>query len=285
LIPQISESTYTLLDSGNFRKLEQVGSYCLERPSPQAVWLPSQNEKVWHQKYAWFERNMTGGGKWCFSQALPKSWLIDFDSLRLKIQPTGFGHFGLFPEQKDNCSMIRKQIQKSSQPLEVLNLFAYTGISTLAAAQAGATVCHVDAAKGVVDWARENAALSALENKPIRWIVDDAQQFLKREIKRGKTYDAVILDPPSFGRGPDKELWNIEKHLTSFLALLKKIFSNNFKFLIFSGHSEGYTPLALQNLLKDILPEGHFECGEMTTQEFFAKRPLPSGAFCRWTHQ
>jgi 23S rRNA (cytosine1962-C5)-methyltransferase len=272
------------LDSGRFRKLEQVGPYILERPSPQAVWLPSQNEKVWAQKHAWFERNATGGGQWHFSKNFPKSWHIEWDALTLKIQPTGFGHFGLFPEQKGNISMLRGQIQKSSQPLEILNLFAYTGVLTLIAAQAGAQVCHVDAAKGVVDWARENARLSGLEKKNIRWIVEDVQQFLKREIKRGKTYDGVILDPPSFGRGPNKELWNIETHLTDFLDLLKKVFSKNFKFLILSAHSEAYTPLALQNLLRGILPEGCFECFEMVTPEASPPhRPLPSGACCRWS--
>ena len=274
---------YQLIDSGNFEKLEQVGDFRLVRPSLQAVWNRKLSASEWKNPHARFERNSTGSGKWYSASGLPADWTIQHADLSYKIKLTGFGHIGLFPEHFLMMNWCSQRIQTSAKAPEVLNLFAYTGALTLSCARAGANVTHVDAARGVVEWAKENALLSGLKNPSIRWIVDDVQKFVKREIKRNKTYDAIILDPPSFGRGTNNEIWKIEDHLTDLLKDLGCLFSDNFQFMILSGHTPGYTPVALENLLKEILKEkGRYEAAEMLIHEEKSGRSLPSGAFCRW---
>ena len=279
----MKRNDYQLIDSGNFEKLEQVGEFRLVRPSLQAVWNRKLSDTEWKKHQARFERNSSGSGKWQFSSSLPSEWTVVCHDLACKIKLTGFGHIGLFPEHFSMMDWCSRRIQSSSKAPEVLNLFAYTGALTLTCAKAGASVTHVDAAKGVVDWAKENAGISGLQNKTIRWMVDDVQKFVKREIKRNKTYDAIILDPPSFGRGTNNEIWKMEDHLTMLLKDLKCLFSNSFQFMILSGHTPGYTPVALENLLKEILPSGgKYEAAEMLIHEENTGRSLPSGAFCRW---
>lgn len=277
------KNDYQLIDSGNFEKLERVGEYQLVRPSLQAVWNRKLSPSEWKKHHARFERDTSGSGKWKNSSDLPAEWKIDCHELSYKIKLTAFGHIGLFPEHFSMMDWCTQLISAYQKPMEVLNLFAYTGALTLACAKAGASVTHVDAAKGVVDWAKENARISKLQDKTIRWMVDDVQKFVKREIKRNKTYDAVILDPPSFGRGTNNEIWKIEDHLTGLLKDLKGLFSKQFQFIILSGHTPGYTPVALENLLKEVLPQGgKYEAAEMLIHEENSGRSLPSGAYCRW---
>jgi 23S rRNA (cytosine1962-C5)-methyltransferase len=279
------ENGYFLLDSGGFEKLELVGQHLISRPSPQALWLPSLEPAVWKKKEAWFVRNESGGGIWhTVPGSFPKEWNIAYNRFAWKVKCTPFGHTGLFAEHQSQMEWVRQQIEASGFPMEILNLFAYTGLATMTASRAGAKVCHVDAAKGIVAWARENAALSGMDSHPVRWIVDDVFHFIKNEIKRGKTYDGIILDPPSFGRGTRNELWKIEDHLIELLSTLKKLRSNRFKFLVLTSHTPSCSPLSLHNLLRDFFPgEGRMECGEMTIPQIDSPRALPSGAFARWS--
>lgn len=277
------ETGYQLLDSGRESKLERVGPYLLVRPSPQAVWSPDLPEKEWSNADAIYIRSSTGGGSWDFRKRLPERWEIEYRGLKFIIKPTGFGHMGIFPEHGDSWDWIEERIEEAGRPVNVLNMFAYTGGATLAAARAGANSCHLDASKGVVDWARENAVLSGLSDRPIRWIVDDVVKFVQKEIRRGKTYDAIILDPPSFGRGAKGEVWKIEDDLLRLLYDCKQILSENPLFILLSCHSPGFTPLVLQNLLAEMMKSrsGTLSCGEMVIREETG-RLLPSGAYARW---
>lgn len=279
------KAEYKLLDSGRENKLEQVGNYLLVRPAPQAVWSPKLAEKKWDAVDAVYIRSSTGGGSWEFHNQISEQFDIDFHGFKFIIKHTGFGHLGLFPEQSDNWKWLADKIKTAVRPVNVLNMFAYTGGSTLAAASAGASVCHVDASKGVVDWARENTALSNLGDRPIRWIVDDVMKFIQKEIRRGKTYDAIILDPPSFGRGSKGEVWKIENDLLQLLNECKQILSDDPLFILLSCHSPGFTPLVLQNLLAEMMngKKGLLSCGEMVIPEETG-RLLPSGAYARWSN-
>ncbi|MEW6715034.1 MAG: class I SAM-dependent methyltransferase [Nitrospirota bacterium] len=276
---------YQLLDSGMGNKLERVGPYLLVRPSPQAVWSPSLPKERWQEADAVYIRSSTGGGKWEFRRLLPEKWEIEYGGFRFAVKPTGFGHLGLFPEQIDSWEWISEKVKTAKREITVLNLFAYTGGSTLAAASAGASVCHLDASKGVVDWGRENAALSNLSGQSIRWIVDDAQKFISKEIRRGKRYDAVILDPPSFGRGAKGEIWKIEDDLTKLLNSCRELLSDDPLFVLLSCHSPGFTPLVLQNLLAEMMKKikGKLSCAEMMLTEAESGRPLPCGSYARWS--
>jgi len=274
---------YRLLDSGIESKLEQVGPYLLVRPSPQAVWSKTLPEERWEDADAVYIRISTGGGSWEFRRKLSEKWEIDFEGFRFFIKPTGFGHLGLFPEQAENWEWIAQKIRSAKRDISVLNMFAYTGGSTLASASAGASVCHVDASKGVVDWARENASISGLADRPVRWIVDDVIKFVQKEVRRGKTYDAIILDPPSFGRGAKGEIWKIEDDLLKFLLECRQLLSDRPLFILLSCHSPGFTPLVLQNLLDEMMKGkgGVLSCGEMVISDAEG-RVLPSGAYARW---
>ncbi len=275
---------YRLLDSGNFQKLEQVGPYRLIRPAPQAIWQPAQPQNLWRSADARFQRNKSGGGQWEYRRKLPAHWLIDYYGLTLKIKLTDFGHLGLFAEQGPNWQWIQQQVKKANRPLKVLNTFAYTGGSSLAAAAAGAKVVHLDAAKGVVSWGKENAQFSALSDKPIRWLVEDVGKFVAREVRRGNKYDAIILDPPSFGRGSKGEVWKFERDLPKLLAQCRQLLSKKPAFMLLSAHTPGFGHLALENLLADLMRghNGHLSSAEMTIPEEKTHRLLPSGFMARW---
>lgn len=231
---------YQLLDSGNGQKWERFGQFILKRPCPQAVWRPQSSIA----EDASFSRE--GGNRWTMHKHLPISWTIQMQGVKFKVAPTDFGHLGVFPEHAALWDWMQMHLCPG---ISVLNLFAYSGGATFAAAQKGAVVCHLDASKGMVQWARENGALNDLEKAPIRWIVDDALKFLRREVKRGSRYDAIILDPPTFGRGNKGEIFQIEKDIQILLELCRAVLSDQPRFLIFSCHTPGFTPIVLSHLL------------------------------------
>jgi len=278
--------TYALLDAGGGRKLEQVGPFRLVRPAPQAVWAPALEPAAWKAADAEFLRSDTGGGAW--RGALPEGWEIALARFRFWVKGTGFGHLGVFPEQQACWTWIGQETAAAARRLgrapKVLNLFAYTGGSTLAALAAGADVTHVDASRGVVAWARDNAARSGLADRPCRWIVEDVQKFLKREARRGTRYDGIILDPPSFGRGSKGEVWKIEPGAAPLLEACAAVLDAEAALILFTCHTPGFTPLVLANLLAPLVQGrgGSIEQGEMQIPEDAAGRPLPSGTFVRW---
>ncbi len=269
--------TYELLDSGSGQKIEKFHDYTLIRPSPQAVWRP-QKSSLWQRADAFFSREK--GNQWTYQTKLPKEWTASIGGVLLKISPTDFGHLGVFPEHADLWQWMRSVIKPGHR---ILNLFAYSGGATLAAAQEGAHVCHLDASKGMVDWARENAKLNGLEKAPIRWIVDDVLKFLRREVKRESRYEGIILDPPTFGRGAKGEVFKIEEEVVTLLELCKEVLSSKPLFMIFSCHTPGLTPIALEHLLEQNLPKGNISSGEMLLHSPNAFS-IPSGSFARWTH-
>jgi 23S rRNA (cytosine1962-C5)-methyltransferase len=275
---------YELLDSGQQRKLERFGPVVLSRPCAQAVWEPALPSDAWARADASFDREE--GHRWTGRHALPDPWILEICGFRLRLSGTDFGHLGVFPEQRPLWAWIRNMLTDGSatgRP-RVLNLFAYSGGATLAAALAGAEVCHLDASRGMVDWARANAELNGLSVHPIRWIVDDVNKFLQREVRRDRQYDAILLDPPSFGRGREGELYKIERDLPETLDLCVRLLSDSPRFLLLSAHTPGFTPIALENLLKQALPrrDRGFEKGEMLLSGGPDVLPVPSGAFARW---
>ena len=274
---------YALLDSGHGRKLEQFGTIILDRPCAQAVWSP-RKPKLWKTADAFFTRK--AGLEWQGRDRLPDSWQVKINDLSLKLSTTDFGHLGVFPETRDMWTWItntfRREAPKRKEPLNFLNLFAYSGGATLAGAKGGANCCHVDASKGMVQWARQNAQLNSLETHPIRWIVDDVNKFLQREIRRGTRYDAVLLDPPSFGRGKAGELYKIEDALLVTLDLVKAVLSDKPCFVYLTSHTPGFTPIVLNKLLFQLLPKGKLENGEMLLTGENGVLPVPSGTWSRW---
>ena len=272
---------YELLDSGNGAKLERFGEIVLARPCAQAVWQP-QRPARWKSADATFDRE--DGNRWHGRNRLPQEWVIDVDGTRFRLSGTDFGHLGIFPEQRAQWTWIRETVAAAGRPVRVLNLFAYSGGSTLAAARGGAEVCHLDASKGMVQWARANAALNGLENHPIRWIVDDAHKFLNREIRRGRRYDGIILDPPTYGRGGNGETYKIERDLTETLRLCRALLSDSPLFLLLSAHTPGHTPIVLGNVLTQALRGlgGAVTSGEMVLAGAPDVFLLPSGAYARW---
>lgn len=277
------QDTYSLIDSGDGRKLEQFGPYLITRPSSQAVWKPTLNEKSWDQADAIFTREPDN--RWVKKVSSQESWTITVAGITFKITPTDFGHLGIFPEQKDSWHFIQDIVSKASASApRVLNLFAYSGGSTLAAALAGAHVCHLDASKGMVAWARENAVLNKLETAPIRWIVDDVHKFLLRELRRGSKYEGIILDPPTFGRGSKGELFKIEDDINELLKMCRDLLSDNPLFVLFSCHTPGFTPIVMEHLLNQSLTglKGNLQTGEMTLTGKKDALSLPSGTYARW---
>ncbi len=281
------DSTYQLLDSGGGRKLERFGAYTLVRPASQAIWRPQQADSMWQKADALFSRDEDN--RWHQRHRLPETWNVEVSGLHFHLKTTDFGHLGIFPEQRHAWLWIQKKIEeikaKSKQDIHVLNLFAYSGGSTLAAAKGGAHVCHLDASQGMVSWAQDNARLNGLEGAPIRWIVDDVNKFLAREIRRGRRYDAIILDPPTFGRGSKGELFKIEEHLVPLLDRCRELLSDTPRFVLLSGHTPGITPMCLQHLLEQMMSgkKGEIMHGEMLL-EGVDTFPLPSGAYARWSH-
>ena len=266
---------YKLLDSGKEQKLEQFGEHILARPCSQAVWNPLLSPSEWKGAKATFTREPAN--RWV--GALPSSWVVEHEGVLFKLMPTDFGHIGMFPEHGALWSWMRQHLSTKSR---LLNLFAYTGGATLVAAQTGAEVCHVDASKTSVAWARENAALNGLEKAPVRWIIDDVLKFLGREVRRGQQYTGIILDPPTFGRGSKGEVFKIEKDLPEILRLCFSLLSPGPSFVILSSHTPGYTPLVLRHLLYQEKKEGKIEMGELTIR---GPLDLPSGTYARWCNE
>lgn len=274
---------YALLDSGHGRKLERFGNYLLDRPCAQAVWAPAQ-PYLWKQANARFTRK--NGLEWRGRDRLPEHWAIQVNGVTMNLSTTDFGHLGIFPETRAIWQWLRERCtaenQKRSTPIQFLNLFAYSGGATLAAAQGGAHCCHVDASKGMVQWARENATLNQLEDHPIRWIVDDVNKFLQREERRGRRYDAILLDPPSFGRGKGGELYKIEHVMLETLERVRAVLSDRPAFVYLTSHTPGFTPIVLDNLLHQLLPKRTIEHGEMLLTGEDGTCPVPSGTWARW---
>jgi len=268
------------------QKLERFGSIVLARPCAQAVWRPGLPAADWRKATATFHRE--GGNQWQGREKLPATWIITVDGINFQLSSTDFGHLGIFPEQRDLWRRIVQvcgaYLEMRKRPASVLNLFAYSGGSTLAAASAGAEVCHVDASKGMVDWARKNAALNGFSERPIRWIVDDVTGFLQRELRRGRRYDLMILDPPSYGRGSKGEVFKIENELPPLLAILRQLMSDSPLGVLLSCHTPEFTPLALRHLLHQAFADldGRHEQGEMTLTGGPSVLPVPSGSYCWW---
>jgi 23S rRNA (cytosine1962-C5)-methyltransferase len=279
---------YQLLDFGSGRRLERFGQVILDRPCPAAEPFEPANTGLWSSADARFDGRDAEAGQWTFRRELPQRWTVAHGSLCFELKRTDFGHLGLFPEQAENWDWIANVLPLShterGERLKVLNLFAYTGGSTLAAAAAGAEVVHVDAAKNIVAWARRNAELSGLADAQIRWITEDAMKFVKRELKRGARYDAVILDPPSYGHGPRGEVWRLSKHLPRLLSLCRQLTSERLQFMLLTCHTPGYDP----EHLSDIVAEHFFTApvGWMKAEPLLIRsadgRELPSGVVVRW---
>lgn len=275
---------YELLDTGDGDKLERWGNFVLRRPDPQIIW-PATGGGRWNNADGHYFRSSAGGGQWNFRTDMPERWTIGFKQLKFHIRPTNFKHTGLFPEQAVNWSWMMDKIKSANRPIRVLNLFAYTGGATIAAAAAGAEVCHVDAAKGMVQWAKENAQLSGLENRPIRYITDDVFKFVQREQRRGKQYDAIIMDPPSYGRGPNGETWKLEENLFPFLEFCTTILSPNPLFVLVNSYTTGLSPSVLHNILHMTVGKKHggeIHCGEIGLPITASGLHLPCGILGRW---
>ena len=269
---------YIVHATGDGEKLESWGNIKLLRPDPQVIWHAKKNLSKEQNLNAHYIRESTGGGHWDILKKMPEEWTISYKNFKFLIQPMGCIHTGLFPEQAVNWDYMIELIKQSNRPIKVLNLFGYTGGATVACTYAGAEVTHVDASKGMVDRCKQNIKLSNLENKPIRYIVDDCAKFVEREIRRGKTYDAIIMDPPSYGRGPSGEMWKIENNLYDFVTLCKKVLSNKPLFVLINSYTTGLQPMVLANILNDIFDGGQtdaYEIGIKTQEENIL---LPCGA-------
>lgn len=278
---------YAVLDCSGGEKLERWGNYTLVRPDPQVIWNTPRNHQGWRSYDAKYARSSTGGGAWS-TKHLPEKWKIHYKELTFQVKPMNFKHTGVFPEQAANWDWVMAKIRSAHRPINVLNLFAYTGGATLACAAAGASVCHVDAARGMVAWARENAAASGLQERPIRWIVDDCAKFVEREIKRGRRYDAIIMDPPSYGRGPSGEVWKLEKDLYGFVKLCAGVLSDDPLFVVINSYTTGLAPSVVGYLSDSLFSAkygGHTDCGELGLPVQQSGLVLPCGATGRWTRE
>ena len=277
---------YEVLDTSGGEKLERWGDYLLVRPDPQVIWNTEKSHKGWKHPNGHYHRSSKGGGEWEFFH-LPEQWEIRYDSLTFRLKPFSFKHTGLFPEQAVNWDWFGSLIRSAGRPVKVLNLFAYTGGATLAAAAAGASVTHVDASKGMVSWAKENAAVSGLSEAPIRWLVDDCVKFVEREIRRGNTYDAIIMDPPSYGRGPKGEVWKIEDAIHPLIRLCTQLLSKDPLFFLVNSYTTGLQPAVLTYMLSLELRRfgGRVESGEIGLPVAETGLVLPCGASGRWYRQ
>ncbi len=275
---------YEVIDCSAGEKLERWGEYVLVRPDPQVIWDTPRENTLWEKANAYYHRSKSGGGSWEFKN-LPKQWQIGYKGLRFNLKPFAFKHTGLFPEQAVNWDWFGGKIREAGRTVKVLNLFAYTGGATIAAAQAGAMVTHVDASKGMVTWARENAVSSGLEDAPIRWLVDDCVKFVQREIRRGNRYDAVIMDPPSYGRGPKGETWKLEENIFEFIKLCSELLCDNPLFFLVNSYTTGLSPSVLTYMISETV--GKKYKGETMSQEIGLPvtdtgLALPCGASGRW---
>ncbi len=275
---------FEVIDTSRGEKLERWGKYILLRPDPQVLWDTPRTNPYWKKLNAHYHRSRKGGGDWEFFD-LPQSWKITYKELTFQLQPFQFKHTGIFPEQAVNWDWFGEKIRRAGRPVKVLNLFAYTGGATLAAAAAGAAVTHVDASKGMVGWARENAALSGLEEAPIRWLVDDCVKFVEREIRRGNHYDGIIMDPPSYGRGPKGEIWKMEEKIFPFIQLCAQLLSKDAIFFLLNSYTTGLQPAVLQYMLETVLTPvygGRVEAEEIGLPVTENGLVLPCGAAGRW---
>jgi len=279
----MNSNDYELLDSGDGEKLERFGNVVLSRPDPQALWRKHLDEGEWKKTDASFSRS-EASAEWTYKKGKLEKWQIDFAGLKFWIKPTAFKHTGIFPEQYANWNWMR-EILKDKKDIEVLNLFGYTGGATLACAQSGAKVVHVDGSKSAITWARENAELSGLQDKPIRWILEDARVFVGREVKRGNRYDAIIMDPPAFGHGANKEIWKIEEDFLPLVEDCIKLLKDKPLFFIINGYSAGYSAIAYKNVLSVLVDKfgGSIDIGELTLPETGSVRLLPCGIYARWS--
>ena len=277
---------YEVLDTSDGEKLERWGDYLLIRPDPQVIWSTEKRHPDWKKWNGYYHRSSKGGGEWEFSH-LPEQWSIRYGDLTFQLKPFSFKHTGLFPEQAVNWDWFSEKIRLAGRPVRVLNLFAYTGGATLAAAAAGAQVTHVDASKGMVSWARENAASSGLADRPVRWLVDDCVKFVEREIRRGNHYDGIIMDPPSYGRGPKGEIWKIEDSVFPFIKLCEKLLSDDPLFFLVNSYTTGLAPAVLTYMLSVALKErgGRAEASEIGLPVAATGLVLPCGASGRWSLQ
>ena len=285
---------YEILDMANGEKLERWNNIYLVRPDPQIIWNDKQYPEKWKQANARYNRSSTGGGHWDYKKRLPDSWQIKYKNLTFNIKPMGFKHTGIFPEQAVNWDWmmvkIQSEIKTTNREVKVLNLFAYTGGATVACLYAGASVCHVDSSKGMVAWAKENVVSSRLQERPVRYIVDDVVKFVQREIRRGNKYDAIIMDPPSYGRGTNGEVWKFEENLPMLIEICMQVLSDNPLFFLINSYTTGTSSMVLENLLKMNMRKkygkradnGIFENGEvglpMTDSDFI----LPCGIYSKW---
>ena len=275
---------YEVLDTSAGEKLERWGDYILVRPDPQVIWNTPHDHPAWKKKNAHYHRSAKGGGEWEFID-LPDEWSIRYGSLTFHLKPFNFKHTGLFPEQAANWDWFSRLIKEAGRPIKVLNLFAYTGGATIAAAAAGAQVTHVDASKGMVAWAKENAAASGLSEAPIRWLVDDCVKFVERELRRGSRYDAIIMDPPSYGRGPKGEIWKMEESIWRFLELTAGLLSDKPLFFLLNSYTTGLQPAVLSYLLHMTIRKrfgGRVEASEVGLPVSESGLVLPCGAAGRW---
>ncbi len=275
---------YEILDMADGEKLERWGDIVLIRPDPQIIWKDKSFPNKWKNVNARYNRSKSGGGSWENTKNLPKVWQIKYNNLVFNIKPMGFKHTGLFPEQAVNWDWMIDKIQKEKREIKVLNLFAYTGGATVACLSAGASVCHVDSSKGMTAWAKENVISSGLEKASVRYIVDDVFKFVNREIRRGNKYDAVIMDPPSYGRGTNGEVWKFEENVDELISLCKKVLSDNPLFFLVNSYTTGISSTVLENILKMKLMEknGKYSSGEIGLPMSNSNLILPCGIFAKW---
>ena len=274
---------YEVLDTGDGEKLERWNDIVLRRPDPQAIW-PKQRPEIWRRADAHYSRSTKGGGEWTFFKELPERWTVRYRDLQFYVRPTGFKHTGLFPEQAVNWDWMAGLIRAAGRPVRGLNLFGYTGGATLACASAGAKVTHVDAAKGMVQWAGENRRLAGIDETRVRWIVDDALKFVAREARRGNVYEGILMDPPSYGRGPGGEVWKLENELYGLVEACERVLAKDALFMLINSYTTGLQPAVLNNMLS--MTVGKSRAGRVTADEIVlpvtAGGVLPCGASGRW---
>ena len=274
---------YEILDMANGEKLERWGDIILIRPDPQIIWKNKSFPKKWEMANARYNRSSSGGGGWKYNKKMPENWKIKYKDLTFNIKPMGFKHTGLFPEQAVNWDWMISKIKNEKRDIKVLNLFAYTGGATVACSYAGASVCHVDSSKGMTTWAKENVASSGLAARPVRYIVDDVVKFVNREIRRGNKYDGIIMDPPSYGRGTNGEVWKFEDNISDLVELCSKVLSDNPLFFLINSYTTGISSSVLENILRlNIKRKGKFSHGEIGLPMTNSDLILPCGIYGRW---
>lgn len=281
-------SDYELIDATDSMRLERWKNIILIRPDPQVVWKTPKTNKLWNDAHAVYHRSDKGGGYWERLKNVPDVWSVEYNDLTFRLKPMGFKHTGLFPEQAVNWKLTSELIKNANRPISVLNLFAYTGGATVSCLKAGASVTHVDASHGMVQWAKENAAASGVKDKPVRWLVDDCVKFVKREIRRGNKYDAVIMDPPSYGRGPNGELWKLEDQIYELLELVSGVLSDEPLFFLLNTYTAGLSPTILNYIVSKIIANGRGE--DVVTDEIGLKitdknTVLPCGNTTIWINR